>query len=210
MAKATKQTEIQKMKAQLKKRQADKKSEMAKTIELIQVSKEIAKLDSPMYNKRELAKKDSLTLDVITDQIAEQYAADDRKMSLVFGYGILPSKILAVMKSIQFSKHEEKEELLMMTGLDEQIIEDTLTAFGNTAYFSKANIEVVPEQPMNISAVKELLETVAIDMKLVSELDLSAFNQTNVDYQYKRAQLKADEMYDNTKEYVEKATTYAE
>jgi hypothetical protein len=114
------------------------------------------------------------------------------------------------MKSIQFSKAEEKEDLLLMTGLDEQIIEDTLTAFGNTAYFSKANIEVVPEQPMDIQAVKDLLETVAIDMQLVSELDLSAFNQTNVDYQYKRAQLRADEMLANTQEYVEKATTYDE
>ena len=181
---AKKLTEIQKMKTELKKRQAAKKSEMAKTIELIQVSKEIAKLDSPLYNKRELAKKDSLTLDVITDQIAEDYAKDDRKMSLVFGYGVLPSKILAIMKSIQFSKHEEKEELLMMTGLDEQIIEDTLTAFGNTSFFSKAAIEVVPAIPMDIARVKELLQIVAIDMKLVSELDLSRFNTENVKYQY--------------------------
>ena len=183
---------------------------MAQMVETIKVTHEIAKLDSPFYNKRELAKQDSLTLDAITETIGEQYAADDRKMSLVFGYGIIPSKMLAIMKSIQFSKHEEKGDLLMMCGLDEQIIEDVLTAFGNTAYFSKANIEVVPEISMNIPLVKELLNTIAIDMKLVSELDLGAFNTANVDYQYKRAELKAQEMYDNTKTYVEKATTYAE
>ncbi len=207
---ATKKTEIQKLKDQLKKKVLAKKVSLAKRIEEIKLTKEIAKLDSPLYDKRALAQKDTMTLDVIIDQISEQYAADDRKMSLVFGYGIIPSKILAIMKSIQFSKHEEKEELLMMTGLDNQIIEDVLDAFGNTAYFSKAAIEVVPAQDMDIMLVKELLETVAIDMKLVSNLDLSRFNSANVDYQYKRAELKAQEMYDNTQEYVEKAQEYAE
>ena len=207
---AKKLTEIEKLKATLAAAKKAKKTEMAEMVETIKVTKEIAKLDSPLYNKRELAKQDSLALDAITETIAEQYAADDRKMSLVFGYGIIPSKLLAIMKSIQFSKHEEKEDLLLMTGLDEQIIEDTLAAFGNTAYFSKANIEVVPEIPMDIPAVKELLNTIAIDMKLVSDLDLSAFNTANVDYQYTRARHKADEMYDNTKEYVETATSYEE
>jgi len=201
---------IKELKAQLVKRKAAKKTEMAAKVELIKVTKEIAKLDSPLYEKRELARQDNVTLDAIVETISEQYAADDRKMSLVFGYGIIPSKILAIMKSIQFSKHDEKEDLLLMTGLDEQIIEDTLTAFGNTAYFSKAAIEVVPEMPMDISTVKDLLTTVAIDMKLVSNLDMSAFNLSNVEYQYKRAQHKADEMLENTKAYVEEATTYAE
>ena len=118
--------------------------------------------------------------------------------------------MLAVMKSIQFSKHEEKEELLMMTGLDNQIIEDVLDAYGNTSYFSKAAIEVVPAIPMNIPAVKELLETAAIDMKLVSDLDLSKFNQANIDYQYDRSALKAEELYANTQEYIEKSTSYDE
>ena len=207
---AKKLTKIEELTATLAARKAEKKTEMALLVEEIKMNKEITKLDSPLYNKRELSKQDSMTLDVIVDTIAEQYAADDRKMSLVFGYGIIPSKVLAIMKSIQFSKHEEKEDLLMMTGLDEQIIEDTLNAFGNTAYFSKAAVEVVPEQPMDIAAVKELLQTVAIDMKLVSDLDLSSFNNSNVEYQYKRAALKAEEMYENTKAFVETATSYAE
>jgi hypothetical protein len=203
-------TEMKKLQAQLAAAKKAKANEIKEIVESIQITKEIAKLDSPLYNKRELQRQDNMRLDALVETISEQYAADDRKMSLVFGYGIIPSKILAIMKSIQFSKHDEKEDLLLMTGLDEQIIEDTLTAFGNTAYFSKANIEVVPEQPMDIDRVKELLETVAIDMQLVSELDLSAFNQTNVDYQYKRAALRAEEMYNNTKEYVETATDYEE
>ena len=202
--------EIKALQARLKKVQEEKKAEMKATIERIKMEKEIAKLESPLYANRELVKQDILTLDAIISTISEQYAVDDRKMSLVFGYGIIPSKILAIMKSIQFSKHEEKEDLLAMTGLDNQIIEDTLDAFGNTAYFSKAAVEVVPAQPMDIQKVKDLLETVAIDMKLVSTLDLTKFNSTNVEYQYDRAQLKADEMLHNTKEFIETAVSYEE
>lgn len=203
-------TEIKELQARLKAVKATKTTEINDTIARIKVEKEIDKLESPLYAKRELARKDNLTLDALIDTISEQYAADDRKMSLVFGYGVIPSKILAIMKSIQFSKHDEKEELLMMTGLDEQIIEDTLDAFGNTAYFSKAAVEVIPAIPMSIEKTKELLQVAAIDMKLVSTLDLSRFNRTNVNYQYERAELRADEMYNNTKEFIEEATNYEE
>ena len=114
------------------------------------------------------------------------------------------------MKSIQFSKHEEKEDLLAMTGLDNQIIEDTLDAMGNYEYYSKASNEIIPEQPMDITKLKSLLETVAINMKLVSTLDLSKINETNVKYQSDRAKLKAKEMKFNTDEYIETAIEYVE
>jgi len=63
---------------------------------------------------------------------------------------------------------------------------------------------------MDIIKSKELLKIVATDMGLVSELDLSKFNKANVDYQYKRAQMKAEEMLENTKEYVTTALSYDE
>jgi len=205
------ETALEAKRAELLVKQAERQAELVNKVEMIKLDKELEKLDSPLYTQRELTKQDNLTLDVIIDTISEQYAADNRKMSLVFGYGIIPSKILAICKSIQFSKHEEKQELLMLTGLDEQILEDVLDAFGNTAYFSKAAVEIVPAQPMDIQRVKDLLELVAIDMKLVSKLDLSKFNTANVKYQYDRAELKAQEMYDNTQEFLsEAATSYEE
>ena len=203
-------TKIKELQAQLEARKAERANEFAQKVEMIKVTKEIEKLDSPLYEARELAKQDSMTLDVITTNISEQYAQDDRKMSLVFGYGIIPNKMLAIMKSIQFSKQAEKEELLMLTGLDEQQIEDTLEAFGNTAYFSKANIEVVPAIDMDIDKLKTLLRMASTDMGLVSTLDLSKFNVANVEYQYKRSEYKASEMLANTQAYVEEATSYEE
>ena len=98
----------------------------------------------------------------------------------------------------------------MMTGLDESIIEQTLDAFGSTAYFSKNTMEVVPEIPMDIALVKELLLVVASDIGLVSTLGLNKFNNANVTYQYDRSDVRAQELYNNTKDYVETAITYAE
>jgi hypothetical protein len=189
---------------------AAKVAEMAEIVEIAKLNHELTKLDSPLYAKRELTKIDSTALDVLLVQVEEEYAKDDRKISQTFGYGIIPNKIITLLKAIQFSKAQLKEDLLLMTGLDEQVIEDTLDAFGNTAYFSKTAVEVIPAMPMDIPRVKELLEMVAIDMKLVSDLDLCKFNPANVDYQYKRSQLNADEMLDNTNEYITAATIYKE
>lgn len=198
---------ITELKAQLEQRKADKKAEIATLKEEISLRHEIAKLDSPLYAKRELAIADNTTLDVILTQAETVYARNNRKMSKVFGYGLIPNKILTLLKAIQFSKAEDRDELLLITGLDEQIIEDTLDAFGQTAYFSKASITIMPAIPMDTPRIKELLKLVATDMRLVSELDLGKFTIENIRYQYDRAQINADEMLTNTQELVDIATT---
>ena len=203
-------TKIEELRAELETRKVAKQAEVKELIELTKVTQEINKIDSPLYNKRELSLRDNMVLDTIISTIEEQYAADDRKMSVTFGYGILPNKIITIMKSIQYSKHAEKEELMMMCGVSEQSVEDVLDAFGNTAYYSKNDNTIVESIPMDIAKVKELLALAAIDMQLVSTLDLGKFNSTNVDYQYKRSQLKADEMLENTTKYVETALAYEE
>lgn len=198
------------LKAQLEERKLAKAQEIAELKESITLRHELAKLDSPLYDKRELQKTDNTKLDVLLNQVEEVYSKSDRKISQTFGYGIIPNKILTLLKAIQYVKATEREELLLITGLDEQTIEDTLDAFGNTAYFAKTSIEVVPEIPMDIDKTKELLRLVATDMQLVSDLDLSKFNIDNVRYQYTRARVKAEEMCENTQQYVQTALSYEE
>lgn len=198
------------LKAQLEERKLAKAQEIAELKESITLRHELAKLDSPLYDKRELQKTDNAKLDVLLNQVEEVYSKSDRKISQTFGYGIIPNKILTLLKAIQYVKATEREELLLITGLDEQTIEDTLDAFGNTAYFAKTSIEVVPEIPMDIDKTKELLRLVATDMQLVSDLDLLKFNIDNVRYQYTRARVKAEEMCENTQQYVQTAISYEE
>lgn len=198
------------LKAQLETRKLAKAQELAELKETITLKHELAKLNSPLYDKRELQKADNIALDLLLANVEEVYSRSDRKMSQTFGYGIIPNKILTLLKALQYVKSTEREELLLITGLDEQTIEDTLDAFGNTAYFAKTSIEVVPEIPMDIERTKELLKLVATDMKLVSDLDLSKFNIENVRYQYTRARVKAEEILDNTQAYIQTALTYEE
>ena len=201
---------VTELKAKLAEKTAAKKAELATLMETIKITNELDKMESPIYNQRELSKTDNATLDAYKAIINEAYIADDRKMSVVFGYGVIPSKILAIMKSIQFSKQEEKFDFMTMSNLDEQLIEDTLTAFGNTAYFSKDTVEVIPEIPMDIPKVRSLLALAAKDMGLVGELDLSPFNDLNVDYQYTRSRVRAETQLENTKAYIEETVAYNE
>ena len=201
---------LDQLKAELAAKMVERRAEVAEMIAVAKVNVEISKLESPLFVKREMLKTDLAKLTVIEEQIQEAYDRDDRKMSLVFGLGVVPNRLLAVLKSIQYSKKDEKDELLMMIGSDEQMVEDVLDAFGNSAYFSKAAIEVVPEIQMDIPRVKELLQVVALDLGLVSKLDLCKFNDANIKYMYDRAQVRAEEMYFNTKEFVETAVAYKE
>lgn len=203
-------TTLEQLKQELEQRKQAKVAELAELKESITLRHELSKLDSPLYNNRELTKTDSTKLDILLSRVEEIYSLDSRKITHVYGYGIVPNKILTLLKAIQYTKASEKEELLMLTGLDEQIVEDTLDNFGNTAYFSKQSIEIVPEIPMDIAKTKELLKLVAVDMHLVSELDLSKFSIDNVRYQSTRARVRAEEMLNNTKEYIDTALTYEE
>lgn len=201
---------VEQLKAQVEAKKVAKQAEINQMVETIKLNHELVKLDSPLYTIRELQAKDNATLDAYITVVQEEYAKEDRKLSQTFGYGIIPNKILTLLKAIQYSKADSKQHLLLLTGLDEQTVEDTLDAFGNTAYFSKLSIEVMPSIPMNIPKVKEFLKLVATDLGLVSDLDLSKFNQSNVDYQYTQAQDKADELLDNTREYITTAVAYNE
>ena len=202
--------DIETLKQQLETRKAQKEQELATLKEEITLKHELAKLDSPLYHKRELQKDDIAKLDVLLDEVEAVYSRENRKISNVFGYGLIPNKILTIVKAIQYSKQADRTDLLLLTGLDEQTVEDILDAFGMTAYFNKTSVSIVPEIAMDIQRTKELLALVATDMRLVSDLDLSKFNIENVRYQYDRARINAEEMLENTQEYTQLAIQYEE
>lgn len=204
-------TRIEKLLKELNDRKVAKQAEIKELIEVQKIELEMEMLDSPLYELRAIEAEDNLKLDAILNHIEELYTQDNRKLSQTFGYGIIPNKVLTICKAIQYSKHDEKQELLMMTGLTEQCIEDLLDAFGNTAYFSPRALEIVPEIPVNISMTKELLNTVIADLGLVGDIRLHKFNKETVEYQSTSARLRAEEALANTLKYATDAEiTYTE
>ena len=60
---------------------------------------------------------------------------------------------------------------------------------------------IIEEQRPDVATLRELLHVVALDMGLVAPLNLSKVNEDNFKYQFTRAQVKAEELMDNTMKY---------
>ena len=196
-----KKTEVTKLQEELLKKMEERRTAIQERIEEIKVQNEIKKLDSPLYEKRKLEEQDMLQLATYMEQLQEIYSVDNRKLSRVFGYGVMVDKILTVVRSIQYLKLDEKAEMLMATGLTESLVEEVLDALGNTAYFSVRQMQIIEEQPADVATLRELLKVVALDMGLVAPLNLNKVTEENFKYQFTRAQFKAEELLDNTMKY---------
>ena len=179
-----------------------RKASIQEAIECIKVNNEMKYIESPLYEARQLDENDNLTLDAHIQYITDIYTADKRKVSMTFGYGVVPNKILTICKAVMYSKANEKAELLAMTGLSEAQVEEITEAFGMTAYFSPARLEIVESTPMSANIV-ELLGQAATDLGLVSAINYGKFTASNTDYQYTRAQLRAEESLENTLKYAD-------
>lgn len=187
-----------------------RKAEIADLISQRKIEMEINKITSPLYEQRELEKVDTSRLDAIIEHITSIYVSDKRKVSQVYGYGITVNKLLTIMRSMMYSKVHEKAELLMMTGLDEQLIEDVIEAFGATAYFSPRQLAIIPEKPMSITRLKELLSIAALDIGLITSVNMSKLNTANIEYQSVSARLRAEESLENTVKYTDDSVLYTE
>jgi len=201
---------VNQLKEKLAKKLAERQQELQTKIEELKVANEIRKIESPLYEKRQLEKQDNMQLDAYIEQLEEMYSVDNRRISRVFGYGVMVDKMLTVIRSVQYLKLEEKQEMLMMTGLDEQTAEDVLDALGNPAYFSVRELRIVDEQTPDIVRLRSLLRVVSLDMGLVSEINLGKVTTENFNYQFTRARLRAEEALENTVKYTSEEVTYSE
>ena len=181
-----------------------RKAEVAERIEVRKLENQINFIESPLFEARELDKEDNLVLDAYLTHIEEMYAVSKRKVSKTFGYGVIPNKVLTIAKSVMYCKAEEKLELLAMTGLNETQVEDIVDAFGMTAYFSPKSLDIVEAVPMSDN-ITDIIAQACSDMGLVSSVNYGKFTKSNIDYQYTRASLKANEALENTLKYADKA-----
>ena len=178
----------------MKAKSAQVQSELANEIEAIQIRQSIAKLDSSVYRAAQLQKANNTKLDAILDYLEKDVGIIIRA---VYGYGTIPGKLLTLARSIMYSKIDQKTDALAFTGLDEQMIENIIEAFGNTSYFSKEAVAIVGGVECNIAKTKELLQDMAVELGLVN-VDLSKINIKTVEYQYISADIRAQTMLENT------------
>lgn len=70
-----------------------------------------------------------------------------------FGYGNHVAMVTGILSGIQYSTTDHKTQMLAITGLNEDVIEATLEAFGSQSFYSKNHNIVIPEQPFNMEAL---------------------------------------------------------
>ena len=110
--------------------------------------------------------------------------------SRVYGYGNQIGALVGILSGIQYSAAEHRLQMLATTGLNEQIIEDTLNAFGSPSYFSAKYETIVPEKPYCINSIKNSLEV--LEIKLNINLDKDAIIEELLSKQFESARLRAE------------------
>jgi hypothetical protein len=178
-----------------------KQKELKELVQAKKIEAQLALLDSPLYQDRAIKQEDESNLNAIITSIEETLAEDKRQFYPVYGYGVTVGKLMGIVRAIQYSKVDEKADMLAMTGLNEEQIETISDAIGNPAYFSPQKMEVLPAQPMDVEVLRRELGQAWIDMGMVSKLNLFKLNQERCNYQFERAQLKAEELLDNSIKY---------
>ena len=111
--------------------------------------------------------------------------------SRVYGYGNQIGALVGILSGIQYSAAEHRLQMLATTGLNEQIIEDTLNAFGSPSYFSAKYETIVPEKPYCINSIKNSLEVLEIKLKNIN-LDKDAITEELLSKQFESARLRAE------------------
>lgn len=97
-----------------------------------------------------------------------------------YGMGNHIALLTGLLSGIQYSANDHKQQMLAVTGLSEDVIEQTLEAFGSTAYYSVNYSEIVPEVPYNLPKLLDLIAiiedtlAVVIDKTLLTEKGLSS------------------------------------
>ena len=115
--------------------------------------------------------------------------------SRVYGYGNQIGALVGLLSGIQYSASQHRLQMLATTGLNEQIIEDTLVAFGSPAYFSAKYETIIEAKPYDYNAIRSCIEV--LEHKLDLNIDMSQLTEANIAKQFEAAQLRAETEQNN-------------
>lgn len=179
-------------------------NEMALRMESLRLNAEINRLQDPKYlnalTKASMVKSTTDTLNAVINNckgiiesmpIFNRTTGENRKWSTnrTVGYGNHIELLTNLLNGIQYSTAEHKQFMLELSGLDSDLIERTLQAFGNPAYYSINNDIVVEAQPYNYN---ELMECIAlIEDKLGVVLNTTDLTEKRMSQRFLLAEVRA-------------------
>jgi hypothetical protein len=109
---------------------------------------------------------------------------------VLYGHGIEFNNLYQLLSGIMYSSREHKQLLLEQTGLTESLIESTINAFGNTAYFSIRDGVIVDEVPFNIATLIANCTLIAATLSI--ELPMTELMEDKFVKRFETAKVRAE------------------
>lgn len=213
-------TKVEQLRAQLTTKQAETAAVVSEAIEVAKLTAKLSMLDNTKLQTArvhasikkdttsKLEKLDAMCAEVVTAMpIFNKTTKENRKWnpSRSYGLGNQLAILTGILSGIQYSANEHKVQMLAITGLDADIIESTLEAFGSPAYYSKNYGVVVEEVPYDLPTIEANLAI--IEDALDINLDKSRLTAAIMDNRFKSAKASAERAQDKVERTIAQAQT---
>lgn len=198
-------TELEQLREDVKNRTAAVQTETAEKLEISRLTASLSILNNESF----IASKVRLTLveettkklkaiEAVCEEVVNSMAIQSAKTrekrkwnpSRQYGFNTQLSILTGILSGIQYSAQAHKEQMLTLTGLSEDLIEQTLEAFGSTAYYSKNCLQVIDETTYDMEALTGNIAL--IEEALSVKLDTSKLNNTVMRTRFEVTRIKAE------------------
>lgn len=120
-----------------------------------------------------------------------------------YGYGTQVDLMYNLATGILYACQEHKQLLLAHTGLDLELCQQMVEAFGTPTYYSRNYNSIVEAKPYDFDAVKATVAVMQSQLGVV--IDDSKLIHDNFKVEFQRAQINADNNYKAAQEAIEEA-----
>jgi hypothetical protein len=120
-----------------------------------------------------------------------------------YAYGSQVDLAYNLATGILYACQEHKQLLLAHTGLNMQLLQEIVEAFGSPAYYSRMNNSIVDERPADIYRLHNALAVLQSDLGV--SIDTKALNEQAVTLEFLRAQNNAYSQLQQAQEAIAEA-----
>jgi hypothetical protein len=120
-----------------------------------------------------------------------------------YAYGTQVDLAYNLATGILYACQEHKQLLVAHTGLDVQLLQEIVEAFGSPAYYSRMNNSIVDERPADIYRLHNALTVLQSDLGV--SIDTKALNEQTVTLEFLRAQNNAYSQLQQAQEAIAEA-----
>lgn len=209
---------IEELKAQLKAVQEQNATKIKEAAEVATLKAQLALETSPTllaakaqlaFTGEQTAKLERLVKEceaiISSIPVHNPKTRDNRKWNATHRYtfGSQVDLMYQLASGITYSCQEHKQLLLAHTGLNPELLDQLLKAFGTPTYYSRNNHAVVEAKPYNVDAVKSVIQVMQSELGVT--VDTSALTEENFEYEFLRAENNATEALRQANEAIAEA-----